>query len=55
MLHYTVIFFILAIIAGVLGFGGLATGAATIAKFCFVGFVVIALITGVSHMVRRSR
>ena len=34
MLHYAVVFFIIAIIAGVLGFGGLTAGAAGIAKGC---------------------
>ncbi len=52
MLHYTVVFIILAIIAGVLGFGGIAAGAATIAKFLFVGFLVVAIITGIKHMSR---
>ncbi len=54
MLHYTVVFFILAIIAGVLGFGGLAAGAATIAKFLFVAFVLVALFTGVKQMSQRA-
>ena len=38
MLHYALIFFIVAIIAAVLGFGGLAAGAASIAKILFLCF-----------------
>jgi len=54
MLHYTVIFFVLAIISAALGFGGLAAGAATIAKVLFLAFMIIALITGVKHLVSRA-
>ena len=38
MLHYAVVFFIIALIAAVLGFGGVAAGAAGIAKilFCYL-------------------
>ncbi|MFX7992970.1 DUF1328 family protein, partial [Acinetobacter baumannii] len=35
MLHYALIFFVVAIIAAVLGFGGIAAGAASIAKILF--------------------
>src|ERR1700722_8147225 len=45
MLHYAVVFFIIAIIAAVLGFGGIAAGAGGIAKVFFFGFLVLALIT----------
>ncbi len=34
MLHYAVVFFIIAIIAAVLGFGGIAAGAAASRKSC---------------------
>ncbi len=50
MLHYTVIFFVLALVAALLGFGGIAAGAATIAKFLFVGFMIVAVLTGVKHL-----
>ena len=36
MLHYAVVFFIIAIVAAVLGFGGIAFGAAEIAKVLFL-------------------
>ena len=43
MLNYAVIFLIVAILAGVLGFGVIAGTAATIAKICFVVFLVLCL------------
>jgi uncharacterized membrane protein YtjA (UPF0391 family) len=49
MLHYTVVFLIVALIAAVLGFGVVAGTAALIAKFCFVLFLVlfvVSLLTG---------
>ena len=43
MLRWTVTFIILAIIAGVLGFGGIAAGAASIAKVLFFIFIILFL------------
>jgi len=43
MLHYVITFFILAIIAAILGFGGLAADFAGIAKLLAVVFVVLFL------------
>jgi uncharacterized membrane protein YtjA (UPF0391 family) len=43
MLNYAVIFLIVAILAGVLGFGVVAGTAAMIAKICFVVFLVLFL------------
>lgn len=49
MLHYAAVFFVIALIAAVFGFGGIAAGAASIAKVLFfiflIGFV-ISLIVG---------
>src|ERR1700722_17811830 len=50
MLHYAVVFFVIAIIAAVFGFGGIASGAAGIAKVLFVVFLVVA---GVSLLLGR--
>ena len=41
MLNYVITFFVLAIIAAVLGFGGLASSFAGIAKFLAVLFVIL--------------
>lgn len=43
MLSYALIFLIVAILAGILGFGVIAGTAATIAKICFVVFLVLFL------------
>lgn len=49
MLRWAFAFLILALIAGVLGFGGLAGGAVTIAKWLFVGFLILAAVTVVAN------
>jgi uncharacterized membrane protein YtjA (UPF0391 family) len=49
MLYYALVFLLIALVAGVLGFGGLAVGAASIAKVLFVVFLVGALISFVMH------
>ena len=45
MLHYVVIFFVIVIIAGVLGFGGIVGSAAGIAKILFIGFLILAALS----------
>jgi len=45
MLRYAVIFFIIAIIAAVFGFGGIAAGATSIARVLFFIFVVLFLLS----------
>lgn len=45
MLHYAWVFLVIALIAAVLGFGVIAGTAATIAKFCFVAFLVIFVVS----------
>jgi uncharacterized membrane protein YtjA (UPF0391 family) len=41
MLHYAVVFFLIALVAAIFGFGGIAVGAAEIAKILFVIFLVL--------------
>jgi uncharacterized membrane protein YtjA (UPF0391 family) len=45
MLHYAIVFLIIAIIAAVLGFGTLSGIAATVAKVCFVIFLIVAILS----------
>jgi uncharacterized membrane protein YtjA (UPF0391 family) len=45
MLSYALLFFIIAILAGVLGFGVIAGTAGLIAKVCFVIFLVLFLLS----------
>jgi uncharacterized membrane protein YtjA (UPF0391 family) len=40
MLYYALVFLVIALIAGVLGFGGVAFASAAIAKICFFVFLV---------------
>jgi uncharacterized membrane protein YtjA (UPF0391 family) len=44
MLYWAVVFLIIALVAALFGFGGIATAAAGIAKFLFFLFVVVFLI-----------
>lgn len=53
MLHYAVVFLVIAIVAAVLGFGGIAAGATEIAKILFFVFIVIAIVTFVIGLLRR--
>ena len=43
MLKWALIFFIVSIIAGLLGFSGVAAGAASIAKILFFLFLAVAI------------
>ena len=43
MLHYAVVFFVIALVAALFGFGGIAAGAVGIAKLLFFVFVVLAV------------
>ena len=52
MLRYAVIFFVIALIAAVLGFGGIAAGAADIDKLLFVVFLVLAVLSFVVNLVK---
>ena len=54
MLKYAVIFFIVALAAAVLGFGGLAAGAAGIARILFWLFLAVALVTGVMELAKKA-
>lgn len=53
MLRAAIGFFIVALIAAFFGYGGIATGAAEIARILFIGFMVIAVIALIVGLVRR--
>jgi uncharacterized membrane protein YtjA (UPF0391 family) len=53
MLGWAVTFFIVALIAGILGFTGVAVAAAGIAKILFFIFLVLFLLSLVGHLIRR--
>jgi uncharacterized membrane protein YtjA (UPF0391 family) len=52
MLTWALTFLVIALIAGVLGFGGVMTASAGIAKVLFFIFVVLFLISMVANAVR---
>jgi uncharacterized membrane protein YtjA (UPF0391 family) len=43
MLEYAVVFFVIALIAAMFGFGGIAAGAVGIAKILFFIFIILAV------------
>jgi uncharacterized membrane protein YtjA (UPF0391 family) len=54
MLHYAAVFFVIAIIAAVFGFGGIAVGAAEIAKVLFFIFLILFVASLVAGLFRRG-
>jgi uncharacterized membrane protein YtjA (UPF0391 family) len=53
MLYYALVFLLIAIIAAVFGFGGVAIVSAGIAKILFFVFIVLFLVSLITHMSRR--
>jgi uncharacterized membrane protein YtjA (UPF0391 family) len=54
MLRYSLVFFIVAIIAAVLGFGGIASGAVGIAKLLFWVFLLLTIISAAFRLTDRA-
>jgi len=54
MLHYAVVFFVVALIAALFGFGGIAASAVGIAKILFVVFAVLTVASLLFGLVRSS-
>jgi len=54
MLYYALMFLLIALIAGVLGFGVVAFAAAEVARIFFFIFVVLFLVSLLSHLFRRA-
>jgi len=55
MLRWVLTFFVVAILAGALGFGGVAGAATDIARFLFLVFVVLFVLSTIGHVSRRER
>ncbi len=53
MLNWALMFLVVALIAAVFGFGGIAVEAAGIAKILFVVFLVLFLVSALTGAVRR--
>ena len=45
MLHYAVVFLVIALVAALFGFGGIASGAVGIAKILFFVFLVLFVVS----------
>lgn len=55
MLHWALTFFILAIIAAVLGFGGLAGTLTVAAKYLFFGFIILFVVSLIANVVSGNK
>ena len=54
MLYYALVFFIVAVVAALFGFGGIAAGAVEIAKVLFFIFLVLFVVSLVVGLLRRG-
>ncbi|MBT9519609.1 MAG: DUF1328 domain-containing protein [Dechloromonas sp.] len=54
MLHYAIVFFIIALIAALFGFTGIAAGAVEIAKILFFIFILLFLASLIMGLMRRK-
>lgn len=53
MLYWTLVFLVVALVAGLFGFGGIASASADIAKILFAIFIVLFLASLIVGAVRR--
>jgi uncharacterized membrane protein YtjA (UPF0391 family) len=53
MLYWALVFFIVALVAGLLGFGGISSASAGVAQILFFIFLVVFLVSLVMGLVRR--
>ena len=54
MLHYSIVFFIIALIAAVFGFGRIAAGGGEIGQILFFIFAVMAVVSFVVSLMRKK-
>lgn len=54
MLYYALVFFLIAVVAAVLGFGGIAVAFASVARILFFLFVVVFLVSLIMGLARRG-
>jgi uncharacterized membrane protein YtjA (UPF0391 family) len=53
MLYYALVFLVIALVAAVLGFGGIAASAAGVSKILFFVFIALFIASAVFHVGRR--
>lgn len=54
MIRIAITCLIIALLAAILGFGGIAGAAVGIAKICFYVFLALFILSAISHMLRGS-
>lgn len=54
MLHYAAVFLVIALVAGLLGFTGIAAGAVEIAKILFFVFLLLFIASLIAGVIRRK-
>ena len=54
MLYYAAVFLVVALVAALFGFGGIAVGAVEIAKILFFIFVILFVVSLVVGLLRRG-
>lgn len=54
MLHRAIIFFAIAIVAGMLGFGRIAGAASGVATLLFYVFIILFVINLILHLVKKA-
>jgi len=54
MLHWALVFFIVAIVAAIFGFGGIASASAGIAQILFFIFLALFVVTLLARLLRRA-
>ena len=54
MLHYAIVFLVIALIAAVFGFGGIAASAVGIAKVLFFVFVIMAVVSFIIGLLKKN-
>ena len=54
MLHYAIVFLVIALIAALFGFGGIAAGAVSIAKILFFIFLIAFVVSLLMGVFRRA-
>lgn len=54
MLYYALVFLVIALVSGLLGFGVVAFAAAEMARICFFIFIVLFLVSVLAHLFRRN-
>jgi uncharacterized membrane protein YtjA (UPF0391 family) len=54
MLRLAIAFLVIALIAAVLGFGGIAGASVGIAKIVFIIFIVLFVIGAIAHLMRKT-